>query len=244
MYVSSTDKKYTSANIALGKYILLEYEDWTVKENLLGCGNEDEEDDDEDEFDNEDDDETDEEIEFRGSCDGNTIRVLVLYTAAAAVIDAPVVVAKKIIDELNSTTRLSGLNYFDINFALANTVLLEGFVEDRESMSDDLDRLRNHTVAKQLRNDNLADVVILLTRPIYIDVAGIGYLKAKNAKAYCIAEITAAKTNFTGSHEIGHILKHTTEETIDISTHPKGVYWIKVRNSSTHIQKTFKIIYL
>lgn len=200
MHIRSSDRMYSSSGISSGKHVMVVYDDWTVRENLLGCDNDDEDDDDEDE--------EDEEIEFRGKCDRSEIRVLVLYTADAVISGNPYATARQLISELNTTTGSSGLKNGAIRFTLAHTALLEGFVEDHSDSKGDIKKLRNHTVAKQLRDDYLADVVILFTRhKAYSDVAGRAYsVKAKEENAYCLAWITAVQDGYTGSHEIGHLI--------------------------------------
>src|SRR5690606_15242757 len=119
----------------------------------------------------------------------------------------PFVIARSFIDELNTTTTSSGLKRSDINFILANTIELEGFIENREDGKGDVKLLTESEDAQDLRDENLADIVILFTRPVYTGLAGIvRKIKAKEDMAYCLAEIDAVESGFTGSHEIGHVI--------------------------------------
>lgn len=205
MYVHALDKKYLASSIAPDKLVLTTYDDWLSMEEGLGCGNDGEPDDD---FDSDPDDElTATDIELRDNCDLNHIRVLVLFTANAALLDNPNTVARLLVDELNATTTASGLGVFTINFILANTIEPTGFDETFDDAEGDVNRLRNNALAQQLRDDHFADLVILLTFPVYQGIAGTAHgIKVKAQNAYCLANIDAVRNNFTGSHELGHLI--------------------------------------
>lgn len=196
IYIEDQGSKYLCISISGKRYLMVEYDDWVGVENTYQCLNTDESpDDDED------------EIISRSICDWNAVRVLVLVTPLANSLPFnSQVVAQNLINELNATTSASGLASHEISFILANTLVLTGFVESTNA-KDDVSTLRNNQTAQDLRDDNLADIVILLTAPVYSGVAGIAHkIKAREQNAYCLATINATATGFTGSHEIGHII--------------------------------------
>lgn len=201
MYIAQSDKRHSCLSIVNNRFLLIEYEDWAEVENQYVCDSDDDPDD-------EDDDSDDETIEDRRKCDFNNIRVLVLFTADA---DArpgfnTIVVARNLIEELNVSVTSSDLSASDIRFTLANVLLLPDFIEGNFDISVDLQNLADNEDAQTMRDDNLADVVILLTDAVYFGVAGVGFLKAREENAYGISTIVAAAGGFTGSHEIGHII--------------------------------------
>lgn len=199
MYIENQGSKYLCISITGNRFLLVEYEDWIEVENSHQCMNTEESPD--------DDEEDDDEIVLRSRCDNNNIRVLVLVTPLANSLPFNTqVVARNLINELNATSIASGLGTNELRYTLANALILPGFVESTNA-SNDVEDLRNNITAQALRNDNLADIVILLTGPVYPGIAGIAYkIKAKEQNAYCLATINATVTGFTGSHELGHII--------------------------------------
>ncbi len=154
------------------------------------------------------DEEEDSVVEDRGSCDGNVIRVLFLFTSGAVASGFdPYVVAPAVIAELNATTGASGLSNSDISFALANVGQLYGFVElTSGNIVADLNSLIGNATAQSAREYSKADIVILLTAPSYGLIAGVAPVGAKKENAYGIVVISAASAGFTATHEIGHIM--------------------------------------
>ncbi len=208
MYVRSLDKKFSIMSISSTHQVLAVYEDWSDKEDTMACGNSSNQPDDDEEEDDvyDDEDEEGDKIEPRSPCDYNNIRVLVLFTPGAPAEGNPFAVARNLIDEINASVTASGIKWSDINFILANTVELTGFIESGNAV-DDIETLRNSTIAQGLRDDNLADIVILLTRSEYGNTLGIAHdIRAKEENAYCLATLDATVNNFTGTHEIGHII--------------------------------------
>lgn len=201
MYIKDQGSKYICISISENRYLMVEYEDWVVVENKQQCMNTEEA---------PDDDDIDDELELtsRSRCDNNNIRVLVLVTPLADAMPFNTqVVARNLINELNTTSGASGLGTNEVRYTLANALVLPGFVEGLTDIFDDVEDLRNNATAQALRNDNLADIVILLTAPVYTGVAGVAFkIKAKEQNAYCLATINATVGGFTGSHEIGHII--------------------------------------
>lgn len=194
MYVASTDTRYSFDNLSSSKLVLIKY---LHSEEHHACSVVSE------------DEEGEDEVEDRSGCQGNNIRVLVLYTTAAAAITNPVTVAQKIIAETNAATIGSGLSTTDINFTLANTLLLPLFLETATDLDGDIELLAENGDVHTLRDNNYADIVILLTSDVYHEYKGYGVsmgISALNRNAYCLAEISASKDFFTGSHEIGHVI--------------------------------------
>lgn len=152
-------------------------------------------------------DDEDEEyiVEDRSNCPHNNIRVLFLFTGATTINNIPTIVANNILNQLNASILASGLTPNQINFESAGVETLT-FVETPD-IGNDLDRLVNNTTAHNLRDDNFADMVILLTAAAYPDAAGRAKGTAtKNKNTYCIAEIPTAVSGLTGVHEIGHLI--------------------------------------
>ena len=211
MYIRNLDKKFQIMSVSSEYQVMTVYNDWTDKEETLGCGNiaPDGEDDDVEQVDD-DEELEDGETEFlenRAQCDWNNVRILVLFTPGTPNFGDPLIAARMLIDELNTSTSSSSLRGRDIRFSLANTLELQGFIENRLDPRGDVNDLRNSTVAQGLRNDNLADLVILLTRPVYNITAGIAFgINVSANNAFCLATINATMGNMTGSHEIGHLI--------------------------------------
>jgi len=199
LYIAPTNTHYGITDLSVDKPVLIKFPNWDIdfREN---CGDI-----------NSEDEEGDDLVEERSGCESNNIRVLVLFTPATATSGFnPSTVASGLIAELNASTGASGLSTTDISFTLANTLLLSGFVENGSDAEGDVDALADNTAAQTMRNDNYADIVILLTANIYTGLNGIAKaISALNKNAYCLAEIGRVATGsmtFTGSHEIAHVI--------------------------------------
>lgn len=147
------------------------------------------------------------EADTRGNCPTRKVRILFLFTnrAAAPSNTSPFIVAQNVINELNVSSNASKMFHWEVFYELANTVNLGGFIEST-SIGDDLSDLANATNVQTLREDNLADLVVLLT-----DSQSYGGGRAMDIKtdfdsAFSIADIDAANGNFTASHEVGHMM--------------------------------------
>jgi hypothetical protein len=154
----------------------------------------------------EDGDDNVDPIEPRTICN-RSVRVLFLFTNRAAVSGSnPAIVAQNVIDELNTSVSASQTNQLTATYVNAGAINLPGFVEF-DDMGDDLDDLVNDPTANQLRNDNFADLVVLLTNGAAYGPAGKAKdIKTNERNAYAIAQIFFASTGFTASHEIGHMM--------------------------------------
>lgn len=148
----------------------------------------------------------DDEVEDRFGCETNVVRVLFLFTplvAGGAL--PPNTVAAQVIAELNGTCLASGISSSDALFVPAGVMLLPGFVENTY-IEDDANDVCENATAQSLRNSTYADLVILFTGP-HLTSSTVGHaVGTTEKKAYCAAEISAANTGFTGTHELGHVL--------------------------------------
>ncbi|MFN0177099.1 MAG: zinc-dependent metalloprotease [Saprospiraceae bacterium] len=154
--------------------------------------------------------ESDDTVGDRYGCETNTIRILFLFTAAAAASPSginPVTLAPVIIAELNGSTLASGLTASDISFVSAGAILLPGFAES-SNIDNDVVSLAGNTTAIGLRNGAFADIVVLITREGY-PCCKVGVARGQTASselAFVVAQITNAATDFTVTHEIGHLI--------------------------------------
>lgn len=156
--------------------------------------------------DNGEDEVADEITEERNSCPSNNIRVLVLFSPEAALQVVPQLMAANFIAELNATCSASGMSQSEISFSLANALILPGFIETTD-MGHDLRTFYDMPLSHQLRDNNQADLVILLTDDTQEGVNGQARrVAASEANGFCISKLNAALNNFTGSHEIGHLI--------------------------------------
>lgn len=192
-YLSASDNYYGIISLSTTRIILVRY-DKEIMKGQDSCGTESDQDDLEDD-----------EVEERGGCQANIIRVLFLFTpAAAAGASVPATVAQTVISELNSTGNASGV---DAIFVQANVALLPGFVENSD-IKDDLKDVCDNSTAKNLRDASYADIVVLLTGPHPgLSAIGIADQTASNKRAYAVAEIVpAGDGTMTATHEVGHLL--------------------------------------
>jgi len=193
--IPSLDVYYGIQKISEGRYVLVKYHE-NILNGAADCGTPPMANGEEDTV-----------VEDRGSCGGNVIRVLFLFTSGAVMTGFdPYVVAPAVINELNASTVASGLSNGDISFALANIGQLNGFVESGV-IATDLTNLVGNASAQSSREYSKADIVVLLTANSYFPVVGRAQeISASNDNAYCIAAIPFAATAFTATHEIGHLI--------------------------------------
>ncbi len=191
IYSATSGMQYSIQEISAGKYTCIKYSSRVATSDCT--------------LDSEDE-EVDNTVSDRTYCPANNIRVLVLFTAGAAAIAVPTTVGAAIVAQLNTTTATSGLTPTQISFTLANVLLLSGFIESFNIITD-VNDLADNATAQSLRNANTADVVLLLTTASQTN--GVGRAKRTSASeknAYCVVQIPTAVGLFTGSHEIGHVI--------------------------------------
>lgn len=130
------------------------------------------------------------------------VRVLVLYTDRAfrrmPNIRSTINLA---IEQTNSAYSRSGVPNVVVSLA---GVERTSFVE-RTSTSQDILRLRNDDLIRLTRNSYEADLVVLLTDGLDYSDGGRAYLGPDREQAYGIVQVRQATTNFTFSHEVGHM---------------------------------------
>jgi Metallo-peptidase family M12 len=195
IYYAPTASKYVLSSLSSKAAVLIKYPA-SIFEVKSECGNNKYE-----------DEMAESEVENAG-CEGNKIKVLVLYTSAAntAGFD-PIAVGASLVAQLNATTMASGLTSGQINFSLAAVKLLPEFVENPNDPESDVNKLSNNTTAIGLRDLHKGDVVILLTKDVYPTINGIAKgINVSNGNAFCLASINSVALGFTGSHEIGHLI--------------------------------------
>lgn len=156
------------------------------------------------------------------------IRVLFLYTQAAedkygllGLLD----MAALGLSQTNQAFTNSGVE--DVCVGWSNHRKYVGFAEDPDDIGGDMQALLIDDVVAQWREDDLADVVCLITDADYDDLLGLaGYIPDPNNPgqiisnagnpmpdfAYMIVEGSSFNSNFTFSHEMGHVLgcRHQT----------------------------------
>lgn len=133
------------------------------------------------------------------------IRVLVLFTANA---DAAV-------PDIIQTSMLS---IFQTNNAFQNSAVSGNFApitmagpiqinfNETANIDNDVNTLAGRADIQTLRNNNGADLVVILTDGNYAGVLGIvQQIGPNNATSYAIVEADAATGNYTFAHELGHL---------------------------------------
>lgn len=132
------------------------------------------------------------------------VRVLVLFTgnALAAVPDINQT-ATLAITQTNTAFTNSAIFSNSIQVSIAGPIQLN-FTETTD-ITADFSRLANDPTAQALRNENGADLVVLLTNGSYPTALGIAAIGPTNPFSYAIVQATAATGTFTFSHELGHL---------------------------------------
>jgi peptidyl-Asp metalloendopeptidase len=142
---------------------------------------------------------------FQRPAPGEPIRILVLYTADAfAASNDPLAAVLAATSEINESFQRSGI---------AGSVELAHVLQSREvgsgNLWQDLKSLKDPGDGKfdqvqALRNDHLADVVMLISERA--DGCGVSFPHAAAENAYAVVQRTCMERNFTAAHELGHIL--------------------------------------
>lgn len=146
------------------------------------------------------------------SSNNTKVRVLVLFTDRANNISNPYNMANLFINQSNQALQNSGITSTQLRFELAGVKRLSGFVENTNNIHGDVNKLRNTTSARVMRDNAQADLVMLLTdgnyhfNNVYGVVNDLLRQTAGNVEiAYGITEIDAAGGRFTFTHELAHL---------------------------------------
>lgn len=137
------------------------------------------------------------------TCTGN-VRVLVLYTPAAQnavsnISNTATLAINSVQDALDN----SAISWGDLHISQAGLEFYN-FTET-EDPEEDLANLRTSSEAHDLRNQNQADLVILLTHGNYYPILGKAYLGPNEYSAYSIVQAVEATSGYTFAHEVGHL---------------------------------------
>ncbi len=215
MFIVENQTRYQFSSISDNYGVLIKYPTWKEIEPNFSCITTGEDGDQEDYYPDEfSEDSLSFGAEERSVCDHNRIRVLVLHSENAR-IEARrdgvnlATVANNLIDELNTTNANTGISSSRIHFVLADVRLLPNFIEGN-NIQDDVSALPSNQLAQQMRDETFADLVILISDNNYVGnqgIAGIAReIRAKNSRAYAISALNPTINNFTGTHEIGHLI--------------------------------------
>ncbi|TVR83960.1 MAG: T9SS C-terminal target domain-containing protein [Saprospirales bacterium] len=215
MFIPESQSLYQFNSISESYAVMLRYPNWTGFESI-GCITTGEDGDQEDYYPDEfSGPDSLNYAQERSICDHNRIRVLVLFTTQGrnesflrgSNMNRD---AQRLIDELNLSIANTGISRSRISFALADTRLLGSFVEDDEDedIQGDVELLSNNQEAQEMRDEVLADIVVLITGNVYGNIFGVARdIRASESRAYAIStyEFTF-NGNLTGTHEIGHLI--------------------------------------
>jgi hypothetical protein len=142
------------------------------------------------------------------------IRILVLYTPEAVQQTGmnPFDVASNAVSQYNNTI-------YRINIPSGTSATIAGVIQFNLSLSNnintDVQNLYNNSIAQNLRDQYLADIVVLLIQEhpsVYGGVAGNN--EPDNQKSYVIVQMQQAVSNKIFAHEVGHLFgcRHTTAQ--------------------------------
>ena len=133
------------------------------------------------------------------------VRVLVLFTASA----------QAAVPDINQTATLA---ITQTNTAFTNSAIFSNSVQvsmagpiqsniiETVNIQTDVENLSNNAAVQALRNDNGADIVVLLTNGNYGGVIGIvRNIGPNDASAYAVVQATGATGTFSFAHELGHL---------------------------------------
>lgn len=166
-------------------------------------------------------------IEYRTTCT-KEIDILYLYTSRAQATGFnPTSVANTITNQLNTAAQNSDLAFSDVTFSIAS-VQFTSWTES-ENWRTDIDNLPGQLVLQSGRKKWDADIVVVLTKGIpgggwnYDNLYGVvNEIESSDANAYSIVEIDHATMDYTGTHEVGHIIGGHHED--DTGSHNASAY--------------------
>ena len=145
------------------------------------------------------------------SCSSNEVKVMVLYTPAAANFSFLFGNVDQYIDGLiaqaNNALQNSQISSSQLWFSLAYKGLLAGIIE--QDITTDLSSISTSSTVQSLRSANAADCVVLLTVGDYGNflglTVGLGTSCTTGAdKAFSIVQLGPASSRMTFTHELGH----------------------------------------
>lgn len=150
----------------------------------------------------------------KSSSGTNTIRVLTLYTVASEAHMNPSQRASMLINEANASLINSGVSLGEVRFEGAGVARLDNFIENsNNSAFEDYQRLRNderdnpNGNIATLRNDNQADLVVLLGDGNYTEIGATSLgPNAPLRGGYLVVDVNFPPSRLTFAHELGHTL--------------------------------------
>ncbi len=165
---------------------------------------------------------------------GCVVRILALYSnnaQSAPGITSIRALGKASVDITNQAFSNSDIDGCDLSASLINVLPIPiSFTETQNNIGADMATLINDPDISQLRNSLGADVVVLFTQGNYVGTGGGNILGASGSEvlpggsinsnignpqshlAFMIVEVSAALSNFTFTHELGHVMgaRHQT----------------------------------
>jgi hypothetical protein len=149
-----------------------------------------------------------------------TIRILVLFTNSAAAtglnIEFMVNTARQQwITAAYNSSLVPTIEITDVQQTLF-TETLNSSGNVFEDVNSDLERLINNIGIQQLRNEQEADVVVLVTNADYPGILGSVFdIETSDENAYAIAQVNNLTSTYTFIHEVAHLFGARHEFTAD-----------------------------
>jgi Secretion system C-terminal sorting domain/Metallo-peptidase family M12 len=157
-------------------------------------------------------------------------RVLVLTTAAARQRDPNINQTVNLaVQQFNSAIVNSSIANTNAKLTLTNIRDL-AFVETPNDIGLDINtRLINNADAQRMRNEDAADIVVLITNGQYgggtiFGSVGDNAIATTNNNSYAIVDVDYASSIFTFAHEVGHLFGGRHQDDIRAATNQLAVY--------------------
>ncbi len=157
-----------------------------------------------------------------GDCISHRLRILVLYSSAALnkaqqLGTTPQAVALQSVTQIQGAgnrSLISGASQIElvgVELIGAHSINLNENSSGITSMADELNAFRanNYTALESVRASYSADLVVTLVEGNYGNTAGVAYPANPTSYyslGYSLVLLSAATTNFTFAHEVGHLL--------------------------------------
>jgi hypothetical protein len=157
-------------------------------------------------------------------------RIIVLTTAAARLRDPNINQTINLaITQYNAAITSSSISVQSAKLVLGG-IFNSTIVENGQNIDNDILNLPNNLQAQQLRTENAADLVVLITNAGYGGGSIYGVAReiaSTNGNSYAIVEIDFASSIYTFAHEVGHLLggRHQDDNdptTTQLSPYAKG----------------------